>query len=272
MESSSPHIVEGFVEVTGHLLGRSLIDFLRQNLITSCQVEQGDEFMDRSTVLLEQHLQLIELELQTQIRLHYMTARDIKEELDDMNGSAAKKFFQARKYKKHARKMFKITRRASDRARGDRLMDQIAEATGGLESGPGNNADTGSVASTPRDPFTDSHAISTLTNVSVNDLDQVEMSTFQNEDTGESAVVLDLHGQDSSIQHLVSTFPTEAFSGDRTNGEATVAFSLHQEDGSTPRLVIEPLHNVSPCQSTSGEAETGPIPTEAVVSSEAYDS
>jgi len=269
MESSSPHIVEGVVEVTGHLLGRSVIDFLRRNLITSSQVEQGDELMDRSTVLLEQHLQLIELELQTQIRVHYMTARDIKEELDDMNGSAVKKFFQARKYRKHARKTFKITRRASDRARGERLMDQIAEATRGLEGRPGNNADT---ASTPRDPFTDSHAISTLTDVSVNDLDQVEMSTYQNEDTGESAVVLDLHGQDSSIQHLVSTFPTEAFSGDRTNGEATVAFSLHQEDGSTPRLVIEPLHNVSPRQSTGGEAETGPIPTEAVVSSEAYDS
>ena len=42
----------------------------------------------------------------------------------------------------------------------------------------------GPVASTPRDPFTDSHAISTLTDVSVNDLDQVEMSTFTNEDTG----------------------------------------------------------------------------------------
>jgi len=151
-------------------------------------------------------------------------------------------------------------------------MDQIVEATRGLEGEPGNNADTGPVASTPRDPFTDSHAISTLTDVSVNDLDQVDILAFTNEDTGESAVVLDLHGQDSSIQHLVSTFPTEAFSGDRTNGEATVAFSLHKEDGSTPRLVTKPLHTVSPRQSTGGEAETGPIPTEAVVSSEANDS
>jgi hypothetical protein len=79
-------------------------------------------------------------------------------------------------------------------------MDQIAEATHGLEGESENNTDTGRlacslsasasslfqgpVASTPRDPFTDSHAISTLTDVSVNDLDQVEMSTFTNEDTG----------------------------------------------------------------------------------------
>ena len=74
MESSSPHIVEGVIEVTGHLLGRSLIDFLRKNFITSCQVEQGDDFMDKSTVLLEQHLQLIELKAQTRIRVSYMTS------------------------------------------------------------------------------------------------------------------------------------------------------------------------------------------------------
>ena len=41
-----------------------------------------------------------------------------------------------------------------------------------------------SVASMPRNPFTDSHAISSLTDVSVMDLDRVEMSTFHNEDNG----------------------------------------------------------------------------------------
>ena len=42
----------------------------------------------------------------------------------------------------------------------------------------------GSVASIPRNPFTDSHAISSLTDVSVIELDRVEMSTFQDEDNG----------------------------------------------------------------------------------------
>jgi hypothetical protein len=72
MESTAPHIVEGVVEVTGHLLGRSLIDFLRKNFITSGQVEQGDDFMDKSTVLLEQHLHLIQLEAQTRIRVSFI--------------------------------------------------------------------------------------------------------------------------------------------------------------------------------------------------------
>lgn len=86
----------------------------------------------------------------------------------------------------------------------------------------------------PGNPFTDSHAISTLTNVTVNDLQQVEMSTYATGDTGgrfwiffpttrhadygaEGAVVLELVNQDQSVQHLVATFPTEVFSGDRTD-------------------------------------------------------
>ena len=91
-----------------------------------------------------------------------------------------------------------------------------------------------SIASIPGNPFTDSHAISTLTDVTVNDLERVEMSTYAAGDTGgwfwisftstrhadygsEGAVVLDLVNQDQSVQHVVATFPTEAFSGDSTD-------------------------------------------------------
>lgn len=41
----------------------------------------------------------------------------------------------------------------------------------------------GPAASIPRNPFSDSHTISTLTDVAVNDLDRMEMSTYQSEDT-----------------------------------------------------------------------------------------
>ena len=39
----------------------------------------------------------------------------------------------------------------------------------------------------------------------------------------EAAVVLDLVAQDESVQHLVATFPTEAFSGDRTDREGEIS-------------------------------------------------
>ena len=44
----------------------------------------------------------------------------------------------------------------------------------------------------------------------------------------EGAVVLGLVGQDKSVQHVVATFPTEAFSGDRTgNGGEISIVSKH---------------------------------------------
>lgn len=38
----------------------------------------------------------------------------------------------------------------------------------------------------------------------------------------ESAVVFDVHGRDSTTQHIVATYPTEVFSGDRTDGEGEI--------------------------------------------------
>jgi len=141
-------------------------------------------------------------------------------------------------------------------------MDQIVNATRGPLSRDGSHFQ-GPVTSSPRNPFTDSHAISNLTDVAVGDLDEVEMSTYQSEDNSEGAVVMDLHGRDASTTSIVATFPTEVFSGDRTDREASqpeapgaaAALSLHQEDGSTPRLVTAPLINV-PDQLTDAKAET----------------
>ena len=39
------------------------------------------------------------------------------------------------------------------------------------------------VPSVTRNPFTDSHAVSTLTDITVNDLERVEMTTYQAGDT-----------------------------------------------------------------------------------------
>ena len=46
-----------------------------------------------------------------------------------------------------------------------------------------DKTDSISVASTQRSPFTDSHAVSTLSHVDVNDLDRVEVSTYQEDGT-----------------------------------------------------------------------------------------
>jgi len=247
------------VEVISPLVGKSIFDSLRRKFSTSGQMESGDYFMDRSRELLRRHLQLIELDQQDTIRQQIDGMRDIKNDLENFRGSALKKYRMATDYERESRVTYRIVKRASERGMEGRLMNQIAEEMQRHRGGSGSGS--GTVASIPRDPFTDSHAISSLTNVSVVDLDRVEMSTFQDTDNGEAAVVLDLVAQDQSVQHIVATFPTEAFSGDGTDRggemltspqayqsiapEAHAALSLYRDDGTMVRFIAASSADVS---------------------------
>jgi hypothetical protein len=72
MESQGPKIVETIFESACHLLGgAAVIDLLRRNFITGGQLQQGDDFMDRSRDLLQRHLELMELNQQNIIRGTY---------------------------------------------------------------------------------------------------------------------------------------------------------------------------------------------------------
>jgi len=89
----------------------------------------------------------------------------------------------------------------------------------------------GALQSVPRDPFTDSHAASMLSDVATGDLGRVEVETYQSEVTGEGAVVLELHRLDASTQHLVATFPPTVFSGDNTDRVETNTISSFNASG-----------------------------------------
>jgi len=244
------------VNVSSRLVGRSLADVLRRSISIGDQEELGDNLMDRSRDLLRSHLQLIELDTQRIIRERILDVRRLKEGLENHTGNDFQRLLKARKYRRHSRKVFKIVKSASDRATEDSLLAQIVEATRGPEVTPGgggggesrNNLGT---ATTRSDPFGDSHAISMLTDIHVDDLDEIELSTFKNEEDSDAAAVLDLTRRDGSTQHLVATFPVEAFSGDRADGEAATALSIHGEDGISPRLVLSPLSYLSPGDHTN---------------------
>jgi hypothetical protein len=60
-QNYAPELVGSVVEVAGDIFGKSLIDSLRKSFTTSSQMQRGDYFMDQSRVLLQNHLQLIEL-------------------------------------------------------------------------------------------------------------------------------------------------------------------------------------------------------------------
>jgi hypothetical protein len=70
-QNYAPELVGGIVEVTGGLIGKSLIDSLRKSFTSSSQMQRGDYFMDQSRTLLQNHLQIIEQHDQIAILRNY---------------------------------------------------------------------------------------------------------------------------------------------------------------------------------------------------------
>ncbi|KAH9021426.1 hypothetical protein EDB84DRAFT_1512251 [Lactarius hengduanensis] len=113
-------------------------------------------------------------------------------------------------YKCASKDVLKIAKLASRRAVDDNL---IAQALGG---GAG-------AASTLRNPFSDPHAASALTDV--NNPNLVEMPSIRSEPTGE------LHGRDAFTQQVIATFPPEVDVGDGERGLVPIR-SSHELFGS----------------------------------------
>jgi len=209
-------------------------------------VQDGDYLMGRSRVLLDRHFNLIPLRDQKIIRHTYDTLKDMRDNMEDQSGtSQLQRNLVAREYKRHAKKTYKLVKRASERGLDNLLRNRMAEATRppAPEDGSGNSPGTGTAAS---DPLSNGHAISRITDINVNNVDRVDVSAYKNEATSDAAVFLDLVDHDESVQRVVATFPANALSGVRTDneGEASqptasepAAISLHRDDGSSPRLI-----------------------------------
>ncbi|KAH9959179.1 hypothetical protein BC827DRAFT_1268957 [Russula dissimulans] len=200
-QNDPPEIVEDVVEVSSLVIG-SLIDSLRRSFTTRGQKQQGDYLMDQSRELLEQHLDLIPPAIQRTINNYYAHAEGMRTRLGNDSGTPIQRLLEARKYRRISRQAYKITKRASE------MAVKNARTTPGVD--PGNHFGSGSTRS---HPFSDSRVMSNLTNVPVDGLQDVEMTTYQTEDTGEAAVVFDLHSRHAPTQHIVATFPTVVFSG-----------------------------------------------------------
>ncbi|KAI0294569.1 hypothetical protein BC826DRAFT_1175352 [Russula brevipes] len=216
-ETYGTEIAEGVADVASHVLGRKIIDSLRNNFTSVGKMRRGDFYMNQSREMLQMHMQLLDLDEQAAIRRKYIKAMEVKGRLEDSSDSGFQRFRLAMQYRRLSRDTFMVIERASNRAVDDNLMHQIDEAiheTGNPPSAPG------ALQSIPRNPFTDSHAVSTLSDVAIGDLGQVELETYQSEVTGagpEGAAVFRFHRHDASTQHLVATFPPTVFSGDNTD-------------------------------------------------------
>jgi len=107
-QSYTPEIVGAVLEVSNHVLGRSVMDRLRGHFSTRSQKQLGDAFMDESRKLLQKHLDLLEFNTQNSIRTNYDEVREFKQGVEKGDGSRWHKLRQAREYVGLAQEMFKI--------------------------------------------------------------------------------------------------------------------------------------------------------------------
>lgn len=220
---SSAHIINGMHEVARHHIGKSLVDVFRNSSVGG-QLRKGDYYLDRSYILVQQCFAGLLQEEQDNIIAKIKVTIDLKEGFDSARDrlSIFQRYLSAKDYKRVSKDLFKLVESASRRATGTSLLAQVSETI----SGRATQAPPMGTTSTHTNPFSDSHEVSSLADVDVDDLDQVEMSTYQSETTGDAVVVLDLHGRDSSIQQVIATFPPEAFVDDDICGEGDSA-SIH---------------------------------------------
>ncbi|KAH8985756.1 hypothetical protein EDB86DRAFT_2957765 [Lactarius hatsudake] len=208
----SAHIINGMHEVASHHIGKGLVDVFRNTSIGG-KIRQGDYYLSRSNTLIQQYYAWLPTEDQDSISARIDITVGAKEDFDSANGSIFRRYSLAKEYRRVSKNLFKITETASRRAASKKLMAQISEAIakGATEPPLGTT-------STLSNPFSDTHEVSTPTDIDVDNLNEVEMSTFRSEATGGAVVVLNLH-RDSSTQQVIATFPPEAFVGDGTHSD-----------------------------------------------------
>jgi len=181
---SSP-IVNGVHEVASHHdVGKGLFDIIRANL-TGGKIQSGNYYFSRTRTMIQQHYPGLPLNDQNTIHFEFAKVLGVQEELEVPQRTILGRYARARKYKRISKDTFKIVERASNRAVNsnlNNLMAQFSDALGGKPTQP-PPPPTGTT-STHTDPFGDAHAISTLTDIDIGNVDQMEMTTFESEATG----------------------------------------------------------------------------------------
>lgn len=196
------------VPVASHHVGKRIVDVI-WNCFTSGKIRGGNYFLDRSQSLLRQHYPSLLPQDRRAIYMQLKMTIHAKESLEKANGS---KRSLAKEYREVAKYLFVIVERASQRVTHNSLLAQLSAATDGRAPQP----PIGTI-STLSNPFSDSHEVSSLADVDVGNLNQMEMTVYESEATGEAAAVIDLQGQDASTQQVVTTFSPEVIVGNEVH-------------------------------------------------------
>ncbi|KAN0139104.1 hypothetical protein V8E53_003106 [Lactarius tabidus] len=219
----SAQFINGVHEVASHHLGKSVFDAIR-NCFTSGKVREGDYFFRRSHTLIREYYDSLPIQDQDAILMEFRKTRIAKQQVESARSSIRR---LAKDYRQVAQHLFLVVESASRRADEESLMDQFSRVNAQRAA---QLPQFGTI-STHSDPFSDSHETSSLADVDVGNLDQVEMSVFESETAGEATVVLGLHGRDGSTQEVAATIPFAVGSDDSgRTGERVETGTLHSFD------------------------------------------
>ncbi|KAH9021442.1 hypothetical protein EDB84DRAFT_1512321 [Lactarius hengduanensis] len=219
----SPHIINGIYRVASHHVGMSLVGVVR-NCFTRGKIRRGDYYFGRVHPLIQQHYAQLELDDQNTIDFEFTQTSLARDKMETADGSIFQKYSLAKDYKRVAKHLFIVVDRRTCRKN---LMAQISEAIAARATQP---PPLGTI-STISNPFSDTHEVSSLADVDVGNLNQVEMSTFESEASGKAAVVLELHGRDGTTQEVSVNFPLAVVSGNRTDEAETRTVSSYDTTG-----------------------------------------
>jgi hypothetical protein len=204
-QTYGPSFGGGVFQVASQFLGQAIINNVRKQFPNQ-KTKRGDAYMDGVRYLLQTNLDIINPDDRPKIEVAYGLARGMRTSLSTHDGSKVQRFLKAREYKCHCKKLYVVTKFASDRGIDDSLMEQFRRATGG--TGP----DTPDASDDPPPP--------PFMGSSVNTLDEVEMTTFRSETTGDVAVTLTLRGKDGKdtiTQDVITTISPEVLADDNAD-------------------------------------------------------
>ncbi|KAI0294564.1 hypothetical protein BC826DRAFT_317151 [Russula brevipes] len=122
-------VVSGVAQIGSHLIGETIIDFLRRNFTRDGRLQHGDIYVDQSRILLQRHLSLMDRDDQNTIRKKYIDLMSLRGNLGSPQLWAAN-FILGTEYKRKCKKTYLIVEDASNRAVNDTLMAQMNEAIG----------------------------------------------------------------------------------------------------------------------------------------------
>jgi len=164
----SAPIINGFHEVAGRHLGKSLVNvFLDCFSIGDGKVRDADYLLSRSRTLIRQHYEFMPTQDQDTILHDFRRITNVKAQLNSARGSMRQRFSLAKDYKKLAEHLFILVETASSRADGESLLDQISRANAQRASQPtapppAPPPPAFGTTTNHTDPFSDSHEAAPL--------------------------------------------------------------------------------------------------------------